>query len=303
MTEAPPHEPDCPGPVLHPRRPRFAAPPGSCDCHFHVFGPYGRFPLSATRGYTPPEASVPSYRGVVQALGLTRSVIVQPSVYGDDNACTLAAAQALGGPAACRVVAVVGPEATMPQLRALHDAGVRGVRVNAVSGGGPLADQIGGVARAVAPLGWHVQLYLPPGALAGLAPAIQALPTPVVVDHMGSPVPGQPDEPGLRALLRLLDAGRTWVKLSGGYMASRGSAPFDDVAPAARALAAARLDRVVWGTNWPHPIRFREMPDDGDLLDALATWLPDEEQLRAILVDNPAALYGFDLQEGAGGAR
>lgn len=299
MSEPDAFTPDCPGPVAHPRSPRHAVPEGACDCHLHVFGPYARFPLAHARGYTPPEASVAAYRRVQRALGLARAVIVQPSVYGTDNTCTFEAARALGGPKRCRVVAVAEPETPASEFEAWHGAGVRGVRVNAVAGGGPLIDQVGAVAAAIAPLGWHVQLYLPRAALIDAEPVLRGLPVDVVIDHLGDPDPRDPTGRALASLQSLLDGGRAWVKLSGGYIASARGAPWADVAPVARALAATHPERLVWGTNWPHPVRHREMPDDGDLVDALADALEDRTLLDRVLVANPAVLYGFETGSSA----
>jgi predicted TIM-barrel fold metal-dependent hydrolase len=294
MISATPVTPDCPGPIAEPRTPRYVAPPGACDCHFHVFGPYDRFPLAPERSYTPPEAPVPAYRRLMQRLRLDRCVIVQPSVYGTDNSSLLQASRDLGGPRTCRLVAVVEPDVPRGILEALHESGVRGVRVNAVAGGGPLLDQIGGIAARTADLGWHVQLYLPQDVLAEAAPGLMTLPVETVIDHFGALDPDKGvSHPGFRALLTLLESGRSWVKLSGGYISSRQQALWTDMAPFARRIARARPDRVVWGTNWPHPVRYRDMPDDGDLIDALALWLEDEAVLRDVLVGNPARLYGF----------
>ncbi len=284
--------PDCPGP-LSPSSSRFRPAPGACDCHFHVFGPYRRFPLAANRGYTPPEASVGAYRRLMATLGLQRCVIVQPSVYGTDHACTLAAARALGGPSRCRVVGVVHAGTNRLQLDTMHGAGVRGVRVNTVSGGGPDADELRDVARMIAPRGWHLQLFMSMDLLAEAASLLRTLPVDIVIDHMGAPGADAWAHPGAPALLRLLEQGRTWIKLSGGYISSRHDAPWADMGRLARLFAASRPDRLVWGTNWPHPIRHDRMPGDNDILDALAYWVPDPLTTRRILVDNPSALYGF----------
>ncbi|KMO18467.1 hypothetical protein SQ03_10395 [Methylobacterium platani JCM 14648] len=276
----------------HPRPARVRVPDGACDSHIHVFGPQALFPFAQSRGYTPPEAPVEAYRRVQAALGLARAVIVQPSVYGTDNACTFEAARQLGGPERCRIVAVAPPGGPRDP-DGWREAGVCGIRINAVAGGGPPIDQIGAAAAAVADLGWHVQLYLPRAALIEAVPTLLTLPTAVVIDHLGDPDPADPTGPALVALQRLLDGGRAWVKLSGGYIASALDAPWPDVAPTARALAATHPDRLVWGTNWPHPVRYRAMPEDGDLLDALAEWLDDEAAFHRVLVENPAHLYGF----------
>ena len=283
----------CPGARAATSRPSWRAPPGAADCHCHVFGPYGRHPLSPGRSYTPPEASIADYLGMLDTIGLSRTVIVQPSVYGTENAATLDAVEAIGLHRA-RAVVVVDENTSDAGLAAMAGRGARGVRFNAVSGNGAPLEQLERLASRVAPLGWHVQLYAHAEALPGLEPALRRLPVPVVVDHMGGvkAAAGGVEHPGFRSLLRLLDGG-AWVKLS-GYRSSAG-APYADVAPMARALLSAAPDRCVWGTDWPHPsLRDpAEVPDDGELLDALGAWAPDEAARRAVLVDNPARLYGF----------
>jgi predicted TIM-barrel fold metal-dependent hydrolase len=272
-------------------RPSWRAPPGACDCHFHIFGPYDRFPLDAGRHYDPPAASVAAYARMAGALGIERMVIVQPSVYGTDNACSLDAAARFGLERA-RVVAVLDDAVADAGLRALHAQGVRGVRFNAVSGNGLPLDRMEALARRIAPLGWHLQVYAEGRLLPDLAPRLAALPVEVVIDHMGGVRAAEGTAvPGFQALLRLLGTGRAWVKLS-GYRISAGP-PFADVAPFARALIAAAPERCVWGTDWPHPSLSDWMPEDGALFDLLGDWAPGETERRAILTDNPARLYGF----------
>ncbi len=271
-------------------QPGWRAPPLSCDCHFHIFGPYDRFPLDAGRHYDPQAATIPAYLRVADALGLQRFVIVQPSVYGTDNECSLDAAERLGRERS-RVVAVVDDGITDAELRRLHERGTRGLRFNAVSGNGTPLDQLDALARRIAPLGWHLQVYCTGGQLPELGPILAALPIEVVVDHMGGVRAADGvAAPGFQALLRLLGTGRAWVKLS-GYRISAGP-PFDDIAPFARALLQAAPERCLWGTDWPHPSLGDWMPDDGRLLDLLGEWAPDAAT-RRVLVDNPARLY-FD---------
>lgn len=292
---SPASPPDCPGPVPKPNTPAYRPPPGACDCHFHIFGPYARFPLATDRGYTPPEASLASYQKVMATLGLDRCVIVQPSVYGTDNTATLDAASALGGPASCRVVAVIDESFDEAALRRLHEAGVRGVRFNLVAGGGPALARIADIAARIAILGWHLQIYAPGNALAQAVSTLRSLPVDIVIDHFGSLDPVQDiDDAHSMALLGLLRDGRCWIKLSGGYITSHQVVPWTDMAALARRLADARPDRLLWGTNWPHPVHYTRMPDDGDLLDALHVWLPGKDLLHRILVTNPQALYGFE---------
>jgi predicted TIM-barrel fold metal-dependent hydrolase len=269
-------------------------PAGACDCHFHVFGPYDRFPLADDRGYTPPEASVGSYKTVMAALGLDRCVIVQPSVYGTDNTATLQAARALGGPKFCKIVAVIDERIDDATLGMLNDAGVVGVRFNLVAGGGPALARIAEVTKRIADFGWHLQIYAPGGTLAGAAAALQSLPVDVVIDHFGAIDPKQGiDGADCQALLGLLRDGRTWIKMSGGYISSHQDSPWHDMAAVARRLVEVRPDRLLWGTNWPHPVCYGTMPDDGDLLDALSAWVCDAHLLHRILVANPQSLY-FD---------
>jgi predicted TIM-barrel fold metal-dependent hydrolase len=273
--------------------PRRRAPAGACDSHFHIFGPYDAFPLSPTRTYTPPPALVPHYLDVARTLGLERRVIVQASVYGTDNAVTLDAVRQLGREAS-RAIVVVDDGADERALRIMAEAGAVGVRFNAVSGNGTPVEQLEALARRVAPLGWHIQLYLDGARLPELAPRLAALPVPVVLDHMaGARAAAGPDSPAMQAALRLLETGRAWVKLC-GYRAS--APPYDDIAPLARRFLAAAPERCVWGTDWPHTqfATEAEMLDDGMLFDWLLDWVAEDEALlHRVLVTNPAALYAF----------
>jgi len=269
--------------------PAWRAPEGACDAHFHIFGPYDRFPLDANRPYTPPPATIPHYRSMAGKLGLTRFVVVQASVYGTDNAVTLDAV-AQFGPEHARAVVVIDDSVDAAGLRALHAAGARGVRFNAHTGNGTPIEQLGTLARRIADLGWHIQVYSKGAAMLELAPRLAALPVPVVLDHMaGAPAAEGPDGPVVQAALRLLDTGRAWVKLS-GYRSS--AAPWTDLAPLARRYIAAAPGRCLWGTDWPHTqiADPADMLDDARLLDWLADWASEPER-RRILVDNPGTLY------------
>jgi predicted TIM-barrel fold metal-dependent hydrolase len=265
-----------------------------------VFGPAGRFPFVQERAYTPPDAPLEDYLRLQSILGLARTVIVQPSVYGNDHRCTEDAIRRLGDRA--RGVAVVPPTIEEAELARLDGVGFRGTRLNLLhSGGGVPLEALETVAAKVAPLGWHVQIYAPPELLADALPRLLALPTDVVIDHLGQidPAPGL-QQPGFRAMLRLLESGRGWVKLC-AYRCDVDGAPFRRVIPFVRALEAAAPERLVWGTDWPHPNLPERapgapmaMPDDGDLVDALGVWLEDKAALKRVLVANPARLYGFD---------
>jgi len=265
----------------------------ACDCHFHIFGAAARYPFTPRRDYTPPEASLDAYRAMAAQLGLERHVIVQPSVYGTDNSCTLDALAALGREHSRAVVVLDETAIQDSELAAMTEAGVRGVRFNMVNAGGPSLDQLSAIARRIAPFGWHVQLFLQGQQISDMRSVLAQLATPVVIDHMGLVIPGSAGyAQHLDALRGLLGSGRAWVKLC-GYRASAAGHPYHDVAPLARALLEAAPERCVWGTDWPHPGLQDQMPDDAHLFDLLAAWAPAEDVRRRVLVDNPAHLYGF----------
>jgi predicted TIM-barrel fold metal-dependent hydrolase len=266
-------------------------PAGATDCHQHVFGPYARFPLASNRKYTPPEALAADYLAVAQRLGLERFVVVQPSVFGTDNRCSLAAAATMGEDRS-RVVAVIHDDTDDSSLRALDAASVRAVRVNAFEIDTGLPERLRRVADRIAPLGWHLELYTRGENLPAIATHATTLPVPLVLDHMGGvPTSRGIDHPEFIAVLRILAAGG-WVKLC-GYSVSAGP-PFVDLLAPARALLAAAPERCVWGSNWPHPTPSgpREI-DEAEMLALLAEWCGDATLLRHVLVDNPARLYGL----------
>ena len=273
------------------RPPEYKAPEQTCDCHFHIFGPYDQFPLDARRTYTPSAALVPDYLAMPETLDIGRMVVVQASVYGTQNEVTLDAVRQFGLHRA-RAVAVIDERFTDAGLRRMHDRGVRGVRFNMVSGNGTPEDLLQALARRIAPLGWHIQIYAEGDKLEALAPTLAALPVDVVVDHCGGVMAALgTGHPQFQALLRLLHGGRAWIKLS-SYRASSAGAPWTDVAPNVRALANAAPERCVWGTDWPHP-GMDPVPEAGVLLDQFMQWVPDAAVRQRILVDNPALLYGF----------
>jgi predicted TIM-barrel fold metal-dependent hydrolase len=267
------------------------APPLTCDCHFHVFGPYDRFPLSAGRTYDPPPALVPDYLVMADKLGIQRMVVVQASVSGTDNAVTLDAV-AQFGLARARAVAVIDDSFDAATLRRMHEQGVRGARFNMVSGNGTPEDQLETLARRLAPLDWHIQIYAEGDKLESVAPLLARLPVEVVIDHCGGVKSGLGlAHPQFQALLRLLDSGRAWIKTS-AYRASSAGRPWDDVAANVQALVAHAPERCVWGTDWPHP-QIEPMPDTTGFLDQFMAWVPARAARQRILVDNPARLYGF----------
>ena len=268
-------------------------PDGACDCHAHVFGPATLYPMVPDRLYTPPAAPLPAYERLLATLGFQRAVIVQPSVYGTDNRATLDAVAA--APDRMRAVVVVDGRVTRDRIAAYHRQGARGVRLNLLFSGQQVFAEMRTIAGMIAEFGWHVQVLLDVSALPDLPGFLSGLPVPVVFDHMGHVRPEKGiDEPGFRAMLRMMEAGTAWAKLSGAYrVSSAPEAPYDDVSLLAKAIFAANPGRVVFGTDWPHPHISVAMPNDGALLDQLADWVPDPCARRKVLVENPARLYDF----------
>lgn len=270
-------------------------PAGACDCHIHVYD--ARVPAVAGATLLPPDASIADYRRVQDRMGTTRAVVVTPSTYGTDNRPLLEGLTQLGGQG--RGVAVIAGDEGLPQLRALHARGVRGVRINLSLGVTHDAASIERIARRIADLGWHLQLLMPADQLAALGPTLRALPVDLVFDHFGRIAPAQVGtHPAHGLLMDLLAAGRAWIKLSGGCLVS----PLRSVEdPALDGLARSYIDaapqRVVWGSDWPHATASagREpMPDDARQVDRLAHWAGSDQCLHQILVHNPERLYGFD---------
>jgi predicted TIM-barrel fold metal-dependent hydrolase len=267
---------------------RFGIPPNACDCHVHIYAPPGRYPLTPSRRYQPELLGLADYRALIARLGLRRAVIVQPTAY-EGNEATVDALEAAGG--AWRGIARLGPSTGPGELSRLHAAGIRGVRLHGRDNGLARLEQ---AAALVAPLGWHVQLHVEGDLLPDLLPRLRRLPTPVVIDHFGRIEPrGGIDQPGFRALLALLEIGQVWVKLSAPYRLGDDLPPYERVLPFARMLIEARPDRLVWGSDWPHSAFDGPRPDAAALLDLLAHWCPDAALRDAILVRNPATLYGF----------
>jgi predicted TIM-barrel fold metal-dependent hydrolase len=282
----------CRAPDPHPRTPATKLPAGACDAHCHVFGPADRFPYAADRSYTPPDAPVEDLRRVHRAIGVERAVIVQASCHGTDNAAMIDAIAQSDG--AYRGVAIVDGSITDGGLQALHDGGVRGVRFNFVKhlGGTPDLDVFDRVLDRIGPLGWHVVLHLDAEDILEHAGRIRRIKVPFVIDHMGRvrAKNGLEQEP-FRQLLDLVRNELAWVKICGPERVSSSGAPFHDAVPFAARLIQAAPDRVLWGTDFPHPNISGDMPNDGDLVDLLALAAPDEELRRRILVDNPDRLY------------
>jgi 2-pyrone-4,6-dicarboxylate lactonase len=288
--------PLCAAPDPHPRKPHHAIPHGTTDCHCHVFEDPRNYPLNPNRSYTPPLCTADDYIRLCDVLGIERTVQVNASVYGYDNSVTLALIGRLGQHRA-RGVAGLRPDASAGEIAALQRGGMRGVRLSTSVKGYGGTELIEPMSRKVKPFGWHLQLHISRSIeLAQLEARIVNLPVPVVFDHLGSTRGAEGvAAPGFRALLRMLKSRDDfWVKLSSWYRRSDAAPTFEDMKPLAQALIAARPDRCVWGTNWPHPECQVPMPNDGDLLDQLCDWVADESVLRQILVKNPVQLYGFE---------
>jgi predicted TIM-barrel fold metal-dependent hydrolase len=286
-----------------PRAPSTALPPGACDCHAHICGPAAAYPYGAERIYTPPDATIESYRHLLAVLGVERAVLIQPSVYGSDNRAMLAALQAAGP--GFRGVAVVEPTIPAGDVEVLHRAGIRGVRLNLVDrpegrNAVPVAI-VRALADRIAPFGWHIEFLVNLDEALGFAGAVSGLAVPIVLGHLGYPRAGAREwikAPGFEALLALLAGGRCWVKLTGPYRIS-GAAdlPYEDVDAAAAKLAQVAPGRLIWGSDWPHVMMKKPMPNDGALCDLLARWIPDPATRARILVENPMELYGFGADE------
>lgn len=279
-------------PSANPATPRLKAPPGMCDTHMHIYDK--RYPLAPTAKIVHGDALVPEYMAMRKRLGIERTVIVQPTAYGTDNRCTLDAMAAIGPSA--RGVAVVDQAVTDEELDRLTKLGIRGIRFFMLPGGALPWEILDTMAARVGNFGWHVQLQLDGRTLPEREAVLKRLPGTLVIDHVGKflePVPV--DHPAFAVLKRLVENGRTWVKLSAPYEVSKSGPPyFDDVGALAKVLVGLAPERMVWATNWPHPTPPADQkPDDAMLLDMLFDWVPDETVRRKVLVDNPAKLYGY----------
>ena len=286
----------------------FDVPAGACDCHTHIHGDPAKFPFFAGRVYTPEPASPEEMSALHKALHIERVVIVTPSVYGPDNSSTLFGMTARGPTA--RGVAVIDDKTSEGDLDAMQKAGFRGIRLNLATGG--VNDPNVGRQRFSAAIermkarGWHVQLFTSLAMISAIKDLVAAAPVPVVFDHFGGAEAALgTGQPGFDDLLALVKSGKAYVKISGAYRASKVAPDYADAAPLAQALIAANAERIVWGTDWPHPDSVTPQGkkvtdvtplyqiDDGRLLNQLPVWAPDAAVRKAILVDNPARLYGF----------
>jgi predicted TIM-barrel fold metal-dependent hydrolase len=285
---------------------RFDVPERACDCHAHVFGDPKQFPFAASRTYTPESASAAELLAMHRVLHMSRVVIVQPSVYGTDNSCTLSAMEEYGSGA--RGIAVLPSAISSTTLDMMERAGIRGVRVNLGTAGDTnptdARHRLKAALEQIQGRKWHVQVYAALPVIAGLSDLVMASPVPVVFDHFGGATAAAGlQQPGFDKLLQLVGSGKGYVKISGAYRASSSAPDYPDATVLARALIAANPRRILWGSDWPHPdtgsgrkpsdVSPLLRVDDGRLLNLLATWAPDPTLRKTILVDNPATLYSF----------
>jgi len=289
--------PPCAPPDFNPRKPKITLPKLACDTHAHILGPIARYAYSPARVYTPPDCLLSDYQQMLATLGVERAVLVQPSVYGSDNTVMLNTMQAAGG--AFRGVAVVEDHIADAELAKLNAAGVRGVRVNIVDvkdrkpGTLPMAE-LTALAKRIAPLGWHMEFLMHCDEFADMDRTFADFPVDIVLGHLGYMKADKGlNDPGFQALLRLMKAGKAWVKFTGPYRISTQAMPHADTSAYAHALIAANAQRVLWGSDWPHVMVKSAMPNDGDLCDLLSAWIPDAATREQVLVNNPATLYGF----------
>ncbi len=286
--------PDIPAPVATAHTPKVRFPAKATDCHAHVFGLQDRYPLLPKTHFVPHVNPLEDYIRMEGIIGCQRGVLVQPSVYGTDNRLIIEALQSKRFD--LRAIAVVAADVSDRELEDLHAAGFRGIRINTASGtpGLKLADAPR-LAERIKPLGWHLQFYVDLRVMPEIEQALAALKIDIVIDHFARiSVADGLDAPPFRALLRLIARDNCWAKLIGPYFISDDVPRFADIAPFARKMIATAPDRMVWGSDWPHPSAREKLPDDGDLADLLAEWAPDEAQRKKILVDNPQRLYGFN---------
>ncbi|MBO6785031.1 MAG: amidohydrolase family protein [Alphaproteobacteria bacterium] len=289
---------DCIAPDRNPRKPNIDLPEGSIDTHVHVF--YDRYPLSPGRGYNPPESTLEDLKHLHDQLGIDRVVFTQPSVYGTDNSAILDGMNALNAetPDRARGVCAIDMDITEPELEALHKQGIRGVRLNIDNKGGmPMElDEMGELEAKIRPLNWHIEWLFPGKDIVSLMPVFEKMTTPMSIGHFAyQPATAGVEAEGFQALLKLVRDGNTWVKISGcNRVSATDLPPYDDCQPMARALIEANPDRIMWGTDWPHPNKYEVNPNDADPVEAFGQWVPDEAMRRKIMVENPEKFYEFD---------
>jgi D-galactarolactone isomerase len=272
--------------------PKLKVQADACDCHHHIYD--SKFPIAPSATLKPGDAKAADYQALQKRIGTSRSVVVQPSTYGTDNSCTLDGMAQLGP--SSRGVAVVDTSVTDAELKRLNGLGVRGIRFNLVQAGATTVDMLEPLSKRVANLGWHVQIHQTGDGIVKMEDVLQKVAAPIVFDHMGRiPKDVGVDHPAYPVISRLIDKGSAWVKISGAYMDTKVGPPtYADSTRLAQAFVKLAPQRMVWGSDWPHPTEKADgKPNDATLLDLLAEWAPDEATRRRILVENPAELYGF----------
>jgi 2-pyrone-4,6-dicarboxylate lactonase len=280
-------------PDPHPKRPRHPSPPGGCDTHVHLFGPAAKYRYDPGSPYIAADALPETLFGLQDTLGLANAVVVSPGGYGCDS--SLLSDVLAQHPARLRGVALMPDDAPAAEFARLGRLGVRGLRMISARRGGHLPHFNRAAALRGHDHGWHVQFYPHDTDIVDYADKLLALPNDIVLDHFASiPAAGGLDQPAMQTVLRMLDTGRVWLKLSGPMRCTAEDFPYRQVTPLARAFVRHAPERLVWGSDWPHVnMNDRAMPNDGDLMDLLAEWVPDDALRRRILVDNANALYGF----------
>ena len=270
---------------------KLRAPANAADCHHHIYD--ASYPADPKAALRPQDALVEDYRALQRRIGTTRHVVVQPSTYGTDNRCMLDALTAFGAEA--RAVAVVDDKVSDAELRRMDALGVRGIRFNLAQAGATTAEMIEPLSKRVNALGWHIQINASASIIMSIMDILNRVPSPIVFDHLAHvPQPAGIDDPLYARVRALIDKGRTWIKLSGAYQDTKiGPPTYADSSMVARAYVKAVPERMVWGSDWPHPSEQQVKPDDAVLFDLLADWAPDEAVRNRILVQNAEGLYGF----------
>lgn len=287
----------CIAPDRNPRKPNIQLPKGTIDTHVHVFE--DRYPLSPGRGYNPPESTLDDLKHLHATLGVDRVVFTQPSIYGVDNSAIMDGVAALNAetPDRARAVLAITGDITDEALADFDAQGARGIRLNTDNKGGmPVGfDELPALAERIAPLGWHFEWLFPGKDIVDLMPVFRSCKIPMSIGHFAyQPATAGIDAPGFQALLELMNEGNTWIKISGANRVSETDLPpYDDVQPMARALIDTAPERVMWGTDWPHPNKYEVNPNDGDLVNAFGDWVTDGSMRQKIMVDTPAALFRF----------
>ncbi len=286
----------CLPPIENTKAPKIPSPPGTCDTHFHLFGPRAKFPFADSRSYTPDDAPLEKLLKMLDAIGAGRGVIVQGNAHGTDNSVVLDALQR--EPERLRATCIVRPDTPKSELQRMRDLGVRALRFHHMPHGVGFSSlgmqSFEKLAPLMADLGLHAQFMMDANALDSAMPFLRNWKLPVMLDHMGN-VDGKlgANQPGVQQMCRLLSEGKIWVKVSGSYRVSTQYPDYPDARPIHEALVKANPDQIVWGSDWPHPRLEKDMPEDGHLLDLFNEWTPDAGLRKKILVDNPARLYGF----------